>query len=139
MAYKVLVAVDLSHAGRLDAMFSQLGQMTGKTDTSIVLAHVIAEIPAYITAQLPPNIGEDAGKEAATALHALADEHGVSEHATVRVEYGNAAHKLLDMAREEDADLIVVGSHQPGPADYLLGSVAGKIVRHAKCSVLVVR
>ena len=36
-------------------------------------------------------------------------------------------------------DLIVVGSHRPAMATYLLGSNASTIVRHAPCSVLVVR
>jgi nucleotide-binding universal stress UspA family protein len=33
----------------------------------------------------------------------------------------------------------VVGSHRPTMATYLLGSNAKTIVRHAKCSVLIVR
>ena len=35
--------------------------------------------------------------------------------------------------------MIVIASHDPGLADYLLGSTAGRVVRHAHCSVLVVR
>ena len=42
-------------------------------------------------------------------------------------------------AAEWRADLIVVGSHRPVMSDYLLGSNAKTIVRHAQCSVLVVR
>jgi nucleotide-binding universal stress UspA family protein len=42
-------------------------------------------------------------------------------------------------ATEWGADLIVVGSHRPVMSDYLLGSNAKTIVRHAQCSVLVVR
>ena len=38
-----------------------------------------------------------------------------------------------------DADLIVIGSHRPAMSTYLLGSNAKTIVRHAKCSVLVLR
>jgi nucleotide-binding universal stress UspA family protein len=37
------------------------------------------------------------------------------------------------------ADLIVIGSHHPNWSTYLIGSNATKIVRHALCSVLVVR
>ena len=48
-------------------------------------------------------------------------------------------HELLEEASEWDADLIVVGSHRPVMSDYLLGSNAKTIVRHAQCSVLVVR
>ena len=52
---------------------------------------------------------------------------------------GGIYHELLEEASEWDADLIVVGSHRPVMADYLLGSNAKTIVRHAQCSVLVVR
>ena len=35
--------------------------------------------------------------------------------------------------------MIVIASHDPGLVDYLLGSVAARVVRHAHCSVLVTR
>ncbi|MCC2654076.1 MAG: universal stress protein UspA, partial [Microvirga sp.] len=47
--------------------------------------------------------------------------------------------EVLDEAEQTGADLVVVGSHRPTMATYLLGSNASTIVRHAKCSVLVVR
>ena len=37
------------------------------------------------------------------------------------------------------ADLIIIGSHRPAMSTYLLGSNATTVVRHAGCSVLVVR
>lgn len=44
------------------------------------------------------------------------------------------------LAKEQKADLIVVGSRKPSPVrHYLLGSVAEKLVRHSPTSVLVVR
>ena len=43
-----------------------------------------------------------------------------------------------DVARQQ-ADLIIIASHKPGFQDYFLGSTAAKVVRHAPCSVLVVR
>ena len=52
---------------------------------------------------------------------------------------GGVYHELLRDATEWRADLIVVGSHRPVMSDYLLGSNAKTIVRHAQCSVLVVR
>ena len=39
----------------------------------------------------------------------------------------------------QGVDLIIVASHRPGLQDYFLGSTAAKVVRHAKCSVLVIR
>jgi nucleotide-binding universal stress UspA family protein len=38
-----------------------------------------------------------------------------------------------------NADLIVMASHKPTVTDYLLGANAAHVVRHAGCSVMVVR
>ena len=53
---------------------------------------------------------------------------------------GDARHAILDAAVEWGPDLIVVGSHgRTGMDRFLLGSVSESIVRHAPCSVQVVR
>jgi nucleotide-binding universal stress UspA family protein len=47
---------------------------------------------------------------------------------------------ILDTAAQWQADLIVLGSHgEKGLRQFLLGSVAEFVARHAKCSVLVAR
>ncbi len=56
-----------------------------------------------------------------------------------KVRLGSIYSEVLDEAATWGADLIVVGSHRPSMATYLLGSNATTIVRHAKASVLVVR
>lgn len=51
-----------------------------------------------------------------------------------------ARHGLCDLAEQRNADLIVIGSHgRRGLRRALLGSTAEAVVRHAPCSVLVVR
>jgi nucleotide-binding universal stress UspA family protein len=47
--------------------------------------------------------------------------------------------EILGVAAEAEADLVVVGSHRPAMKDYLLGTNAARVVRHARCSVLVAR
>lgn len=56
-----------------------------------------------------------------------------------KVRVGGVAGEILAEARESDADLIIVGSHQPSAVSRLLGSNAERIVREAKVSVLVAR
>jgi nucleotide-binding universal stress UspA family protein len=47
---------------------------------------------------------------------------------------------LLDAARADKVDLIIVGSHgRSGLAKLLIGSVASHVVTHAHCNVLVVK
>lgn len=68
-------------------------------------------------------------------------EEKLSEHAEVRplLKKGHTARTIVDYAAEADIDCIVIGSHKPGLRDYLLGSTAAKVVRHAICSVHVNR
>ena len=64
--------------------------------------------------------------------------------AGIRVEVhareGDPADAILDVAEEQDADLIVVGNKgMTGAKRFLLGSVPNKISHHAPCSVLIIR
>jgi nucleotide-binding universal stress UspA family protein len=53
---------------------------------------------------------------------------------------GKPVAEILDCARTDSADLIVIGSHGHGAlAQMILGSVADRVVRQAPCPVLMVR
>ena len=53
---------------------------------------------------------------------------------------GNPAEVILDVAKEQEADLIVVGSRGlSGVRRFLLGSVSAKVSEHAPCNVMIVR
>ena len=56
-----------------------------------------------------------------------------------KVRVGSVSGEILAEARDNEVDLIVVGSHPPSLASRLLGSNAEKIVREAQVSVLVAR
>lgn len=56
------------------------------------------------------------------------------------VKEGDAAHSILEVAMEQEADLIVVGARGiTGLRRFMLGSVAGKLAHHATTSLLIVR
>lgn len=58
----------------------------------------------------------------------------------LRVAMGDAWWEICQAAEREAADLIIMGSRgNTGVTDLALGSVAERVVRHAPCSVLVVR
>lgn len=66
----------------------------------------------------------------------LAD-HGLEGE--YRTGLGDPAHEILRLAEERDADLIVVGTREPGLISRLLGlSVSGEVQRRAHCDVLIV-
>lgn len=66
----------------------------------------------------------------------LAKTEGVEAETHART--GDAADALLAVAKDENADLIVVGNRGMTGARRVLGSVPNKVTHHAECSVLVV-
>lgn len=52
---------------------------------------------------------------------------------------GNPAELILKQAKKDKVDLIVISSHNNQIENILLGSCAAKVVRHSKCSVMVVK
>lgn len=73
-------------------------------------------------------------------LHQFVSEHIPSD---LKVQHivgqGTVYEVILKMAKKTDCDLIVIGAHRPELKDYLLGPNAARVVRHADCSVMVVR
>ena len=52
---------------------------------------------------------------------------------------GDPAEAIVELAEERDADLIVVGTREPGLWERVLGhSVSASVQRHARCDVLIV-
>lgn len=56
-----------------------------------------------------------------------------------KVVTGTIGGGILDLADQVEADLIVLASHRPAMKDWLIGANASRVVRHSRCSVLVVR
>ena len=69
----------------------------------------------------------------------LRDEEGLDVKITKKVAEGSPARVILETSEEENIDLVVIGSSgKTGFDKFLMGSVAEKVVKSAKCSVLVI-
>ncbi|WP_108817019.1 universal stress protein [Loktanella sp. Alg231-35] len=102
----------------------------------ITCLHVLEQLPNYATQYLPEGHIEAAKAEVVVGLKNLVD--GVADASSMVVE-GHSSRTILSHADNNGVDLIIVASHQPGMQDYLLGSTAAKVVRHARCAVHVLR
>ncbi len=106
--------------------------------------HVLTVVPGLgvgdVSSFLPMGYERQILDKANQWLHAFARDQvpsGISVQHIVG--HGKVHREILRAAAEIGADLIVMASHRPELADYLLGSNATYVVQHAKCSVLVVR
>ena len=103
----------------------------------IILLHVLDSIPAYALVEIPVDMMPDLVPQTRDALKELVFLSKVK--AEIEVRNGSSYRQIIEATKEHKADLILINSHRPGLQDYLLGSTAGKVVRHAPCSVLVER
>ena len=132
----ILVPIDMGHVVEGKSIID-VAIDNAADGAKIILLTVVEEIPNWAAINLPADIIDKSLESAHDGLKAIARASGRSMEVEVRT--GHSYNTILDVAEEKEADLIIIASHRPGLQDYFLGSTAAKVVRHAKCSVLVVR
>lgn len=140
---RILCATDLSEAS--EPAWREAQRVAGLFGAEVVLLHVVPPMPIPLEGYFPPQMYQEmvdtATQEAQATLEALLGgmAHPAAK-ARSRVEEGPAAQRILDVAGQESADLIVVGTHgRTGFGRLVLGSIADRVVRAAHCPVLTVR
>lgn len=139
---KILIATDGSESARfaVDAGI-ELARLSGAK----IQAVYVIDIFAYYSVPRDPRWEEamyaqfrELGREAVSYVKTAAEDIGVEVEPLILE--GHPAEEILNFAKKQDSDMIVIGSL--GKTDierFLIGSVSEKIVRNAKVPVLVVR
>jgi universal stress protein F len=140
MFKKILAPIDLTEPEMTKTGINEAVALAKSNNADLRLINVQTLVPVAFIDYVPPNfdvrLRETTEKDISEAAKAIDyPEHRVS---TV-VRFGPIYSEVLAEAEQWGADLIVICSHRPTMATYLIGSNAKTIVRHAKCSVLVVR
>ena len=132
----ILVPVDIDHK---DWATKALKHVDGINNEKIriVVLYVAPELPGYVTSGLPADLLKETRKKLQAELDEFARKAGKNVVAEIRE--GRPATTILHEAERLGADLIVIGSHEPGLSEYFMVTTASRVVRHAKCSVLVAR
>ncbi len=140
MFKNILVAVDLEHDTHNGGLLRVTSDMANAQGALVHLLHVIRAAPAVVSQFLPKSYESMASERIEKDLTTLAASIELDEgSATVSVRFGDVYQEILAHAENIGADLIIVASHKPNVGDYLLGTTAARVVRHAACSVFVVR
>jgi nucleotide-binding universal stress UspA family protein len=140
MFRKILVPVDLTEPDMMDLGIDEAVALANLSDGELRLVNVHFFVPAVYADFVPTNFGDRLRVATEQQMVKLADQIDYKkERISTSIRFGEVYPELLNEAEDWGADLIVLGSHRPSRATYLIGSNAATIVRHAKCSVLVVR
>ncbi|MDX1576174.1 MAG: universal stress protein [Kiloniellales bacterium] len=106
--------------------------------------HVHTVLPDFgmpiVASYFPADFEKKAMENAKKTLHDFVTKTFPEDLEVLQVVgQGGIYKEILKCAEQVGADLIVMASHRPGYEDYLIGPNASRVVRHAKCSVVVVR
>lgn len=135
----ILLPIDLDHADVTDRLLEQAADLHAGRDVRFIVLYVMDEIPPYVAQRLPEGVLAAREAEAADRVRALTVKHAISDRSDPLIRRGDAQHVIVEVAETYKVEAIVIASHKPTAADYLLGSVATAVVRHAPCSVMVIR
>ena len=136
MYKNIIVPIDLDMAEKGKVMLDKVKELTDEGG-KVTVMYVVEDVPGLITAELPDELVPKAAHSARSNLVDMVKAAGLT--ADVQIRSGRPHHAIVGLADEIGADLILIASHGPVLQDYLLGSTAASVVRHAKCSVLVTR
>lgn len=139
---KILCAVDFSEASKEVAGYA--AYMAGSLKAEVLVLYVAPSLSQYVGFHVPPSSIESFVKEivagADKSMEAFLSEHFKGLNVRGEVVTGYAAEEILNIAEEEKADLIIMGTHGRRGIDRILfGSVAERVVKNARCPVLTVR
>ncbi|MDO7785967.1 universal stress protein [Desulforamulus aquiferis] len=145
MYSKLLVPVDGSD--RAAKCLTHTIELAQKLGAKVTLMHVVPSLPPYVNTsvdrlgQAQQSIIEELmrnGKEMLEDL--LSSVAGKGVDVDLYTVMGQPADEILEKARAENYDLIVIGSRGLGEIKgYLMGSVSNRVSRHASCPVLIIR
>ena len=134
----IVVATDLS--GQSEAALEYARKLATNYGARIILAHGADPLEYAAVDVIPGRVRKSLPQEAREVLDKLAGDlllEGIHSHSEIR--QGAVAQMLVDVARQYEAGLIVIGTKgMQGAGPVVVGAIAEQLVRLAPCPVLAV-
>ncbi len=134
----IVVATDLH--GQSEAALEYARKLAEGYGARIVLAHGLDPMDYAAVDAVPNGVRGELTEQARAVLDKLAGDllrEGIHSHSEVRE--GAVAEMLVDVARQYEAGLIVIGTKgSEGAGPVVVGAIAERLVRKAPCPVLAV-
>lgn len=140
MYSSILIPLDLEHEDMFPKAVAVAQQLIGDKDGSIHVAYVDQAMIHHGNFSLSSEAVKQAQDDTKQKVKKLFKKY-VPEtlRGKCRLSKGVVYDAILDEAKKIKPEVILVAAGRPGLSSYLLGSNAEKILRHAQCSVFVIR
>ena len=139
MYKSIIIPIDLSHESSWRKALPVAIDQARHAGAKLHITTVVPEAPPQLP-YLPEDYSSKMIAHVTKELNAFVKEHIPQDFSVQHsVRQGPIYREILQLTEEIGADLIIMASHRPELKDYLLGPNAARVVRHADCSVFVVR
>jgi universal stress protein A len=139
---KILAPIDFSPASKNALKYAL--RIAEEFGAELTLLNVLEPAPATSFVAIPGAVAfaeidfSGAERNLRSLIASVRDETAERPHWTLRV--GVPSHEIVEAAKEDDVDLIVIATHgYTGWKHFCIGSTAERVARAAPCPVLVVR
>ena len=136
---KMLVAIDLTEEA--PQVLDKAKAISEAHGAELLLVHVVEPVGYAYGGDIPMDLTElqdQLDKAAREQLGTYGDEYGVAKNNQV-VTVGRPESEIHRLAKEHEADLVIVGSHGRKGFQLLLGSTANGVLHGTECDVLAIR
>ena len=136
--FKVLLPIDINQLDAKPTFLDRAIAYIKAFDGQFVIMTVMADYSSYfVSPLLPENFIEKAKAKALESLETFTQHQIPAELVGgLSVRHGSVHTEIVAVAEEENVDLIFLGADRPEPVDYLLGTIAGRVIRQAPCDVM---
>lgn len=135
----ILLCIDLSDES--DQVAARAAALRNSSSAKLSAIHIIEPLSFAYGGDIPmdfSNVQAEIHKQASKQLAAFADKYSIAQ-ADQHIVVGRAETEIHRFAKDQQIDLVVVGSHGRHGLALLLGSTANGVLHGAACDVLAVR
>ena len=141
MFKSIIVPLDLENEVESKALFASALEIARNTGAQL---NVLTVVPSFsmpmVASFFPPDFEKKALAGALTSLTDFVSAlNGADMIDKTLVGHGSVYKEIVGAAEEIKADVIVLGPGSAESGDYLLGHNAARVMRHAHCSVMLLR
>ncbi|MDC0738076.1 universal stress protein [Cognatishimia sp. SS12] len=136
----ILLPIDPENTASSSKAIETAVQMVRASGAVLHVLSVVPRLGQYAANIFPKEFSQKNKAAVTAAIERIGDDIDLpNDQIQLHIASGSVYDEIISLSRKAKVDLIIMNSHRPELSDYLLGPNAARVVRHADCSVMVVR
>jgi universal stress protein F len=141
MFKNILVPLHLAYKGNHEKLLKGALRVLDKKEGKLTLLFVNENsLHGSVYPIIDENIEKKHNHDALGSLQEIANKYSLDEeNLSFKIRNGSVHQEILEESKKIDSDAIVMMATKPGLSSYFISTTAERVIRHANCSVFVIR